>query len=200
MMRSSTPSAPTTMADLHARPPAGEARRGDIHDIVKRLPHDMVDDQGVPRRTTRTSSRITSRVGLHGVQLQGKEPLSEVRWVREHLQARRRGTAAGDPRSRPPANGPAVVAFDFAESRVSAINRRSQGWPGGIHACCSRVADARDVADAMKPSEIYLWGVDVSSGVEAVAGRRRSASCARSSRAPQMTRRIMEKPTIDAAR
>jgi phosphoribosylanthranilate isomerase len=88
-------------------PSRRQMKADDVRDIVKRLPHDIVTVGVFRDERPERVVEIASRVGLHGVQLHGKEPLSEVRWVRERLQFVIQGFVAGDPALAAAANGPA---------------------------------------------------------------------------------------------
>src|SRR3977135_1903046 len=68
-----------------------------VRDIVRRLPRE-VHTVGVFRNERpERIVEIVGRAGLRGVQLHGKEPASEVTWIRERVQFVIQAFAAGDP-------------------------------------------------------------------------------------------------------
>jgi phosphoribosylanthranilate isomerase len=141
-------------------------------DIVKHLPYDEVVTVGVFRdeRPERVVD-VVHRVGLKAAQLHGREPPSEVAYVRERVPLVIQGFAAGDPALAMAADGPAdIVLVDAAE-------------PGS-----GRVFDWMEIEDALQGARVVLaggltpenvadaiwrvqpWGVDVSTGVETAPG------------------------------
>ena len=56
-----------------------------VADIVKRLPHDTVTVGVFRNERPERVAEIVNTTGLRGAQLHGREPLSEVRWVRQRV-------------------------------------------------------------------------------------------------------------------
>lgn len=142
-------------------------------DIVRRLPRD-VGTVGVFRdERPERILEIVNRVGLHGVQLHGREPTSEVRWVRERVPFVIQGFAAGDPAIAQTAGGPAdVVLVDAPNPGSGQVFDWSlaEGVPGGVRLLLAGGLTPTNVGEAIR--RVRPWGVDVSSGVEASPGRK----------------------------
>jgi phosphoribosylanthranilate isomerase len=116
---------------------------------------------------------IVSKVGLHGVQLHGHEPLSEVRWIRERVPFVIQAFTAGDPALAAAANGPAdAVLIDSPNPGSGRVFdwTLAEGAPGGVKLILSGGLTHDNVAEAI--ARVRPWGVDVSSGVEATPGRK----------------------------
>src|SRR4051794_35166675 len=68
-----------------------------VRDIIKRLPRE-VHTVGVFRNEQPTKIlEFVNRAGLHGAQLHGSEPASEVEWIRERVPFVIQAFSAGDP-------------------------------------------------------------------------------------------------------
>jgi phosphoribosylanthranilate isomerase len=142
-------------------------------DIVKRLPRE-VTTVGVFRddRPAHVVD-VASRVGFHAVQLHGREPRSEVQWIRERVRFVIQGFAAGDPALAAAVNSPAdVILVDSPNPGSGRVFdwRLAEGAPSGVRLLIAGGLTAHNVADAIRV--LRPWGVDVSSGVEVAAGRK----------------------------
>jgi len=114
---------------------------------------------------------VASRVGLHAVQLHGREPRTEVQWIRERVSFVIQAFAAGDPALRAAVNSPAdVILVDSPNPGSGRVFdwRLAEGAPSGVRLLLAGGLTSHNVADAIKL--VRPWGVDVSSGVEAAAG------------------------------
>jgi phosphoribosylanthranilate isomerase len=143
----------------------------DVRSIVKRLPPGATTI-GVFRdeRPERVLETVNT-VGLVGAQLHGREPASEVRWVRERLPLVIQGFSAGDPSIADAAEGRAdLVLLDAAEpgSGRAFDWALAEGVRPGARLLLAGGLTPENVADAVK--RVRPWGVDVSSGVETEAG------------------------------
>ena len=142
-------------------------------DIVRRLPTGTVT-VGVFRdeRPERLVETIHG-VGLTGALLHGREPLSEVRWVRSRVKFVIQAFAAGDPALSAAANGPAdVILIDSPDPGSGRLFdwKLAEGAPGGIRLLVAGGLTADNVGDAIR--RIRPWGVDVATGVESSPGRK----------------------------
>jgi len=154
-------------------PSRRQVRPDAVRDIVNRLPRE-VTTVGVFRddRPAHVVD-VASRVGLHAVQLHGREPRSEVQWIRERVRFVIQAFAAGDPSLSAAVNSPADVilvdSLDPGSCRVFDW-RRAECAPSGVRLLIAGGLTAHNVGDAIRV--LRPWGVDVSSGVEAAAGRK----------------------------
>lgn len=142
-------------------------------DIVRRLPREVVTVGVFRDERPERILEVVNRVGLHGVQLHGREPISEVRWVRERVPFVIQGFAAGDPAIAQTSGGPAdVVLVDAPNPGSGQVFDWSlaEGVPGGVRLLLAGGLTPSNVGEAIR--RVRPWGVDVSSGVEASPGRK----------------------------
>jgi phosphoribosylanthranilate isomerase len=154
-------------------PSRRQVRPDDVRSIVKRLPHDIVTVGVFANERPERVVEVASTVGLHGVQLSGQEPLSEVRWIRERLQFVIQGFTAGDPALASAANGPAdVVLVDSPNPGSGQVFdwRLAEGAPRGMRLLLAGGLSPDNVAEAIR--RVRPWGVDVATGVESSPGRK----------------------------
>jgi phosphoribosylanthranilate isomerase len=154
-------------------PSRRQVRPDDVRSIVKRLPHDVVSVGVFVNERPERVVEIASMVGLHGVQLSGREPLSEVRWIRERLPFVIQGFTAGDPALATAANGPAdVVLVDSPNPGSGQVFdwRLAEGAPGGVRVLLAGGLTPENVSEAIR--RVRPWGVDVATGVESGPGRK----------------------------
>ena len=111
-------------------------------------------------------------LGLGGAQLHGREPLSDVRWIRQRVPFVIQAFAAGDPALAAVGNGPADIVLVDADDPGSGkvfdwalADARARAVCG----CCSRAASTpRTSREAIR--RVRPWGVDVATGVETTPG------------------------------
>ena len=118
-------------------------------------------------------AKIVSEVGLKGAQLHGREPLSEVRWVRKRVPFVIQAFNAGDAAIASAANGPAdIVLIDSPGGGSGKVFDWSlaEGAPGGVRLLLAGGLNPENVAEAIR--RVRPWGVDVSTGVEASRGKK----------------------------
>ena len=112
-----------------------------VRDIVRRLPREVTTVGVFRNESPRHIVEIVNRTGLHGVQLHGGEPESEVEWIRERVSFVIQAFAAGDPalataRGEQGRRHPRRLARARARAKCS-----TGGWPRAHRsacACCSR--------------------------------------------------------------
>jgi phosphoribosylanthranilate isomerase len=142
-------------------------------DIVRRLPPEIVT-VGVFRDERRERVvEAANTVGLRAVQLHGAETPEDCRWIRERVPATIRAFAAG---SRGlddlAAYGADLVLIDSATPGSGQVFDWAvlEGAPVGRAFILAGGLTPGNVADAI--TAVRPWGVDVSSGVESVPGRK----------------------------
>jgi phosphoribosylanthranilate isomerase len=148
-----------------------QVSQADVAPILRRLPA-TITTVGVFRdeRPERVVD-IVNTLGLGGAQMHGREPASEVRWVRERVPMVIQGFAAGDPGIESVAEGGAdLVLVDAAEpgSGRAFDWALADGVPPGMRMLLAGGLTPDNVADAIR--RVRPWGVDVSTGVETTPG------------------------------
>jgi len=148
-------------------------RPDQVREIVHRLPPETVTVGVFRDERPERVVEIVNQVGLTGAQLHGREPLSEVRWIRQRVQFVVQAFAAGDPALAAAANGPAdLVLVDSPDPGSGRLFdwTLAEGAPGGVRLVLAGGLTADNVGDAIE--RVRPWGVDVSSGVERSPGRK----------------------------
>ena len=144
-------------------------------DIVGRLPTGEVLTVGVfrdeqPERVV----EIVNTVGLKAAQLSGREPISDVRYIRQRVPFVIQGFAAGDPALSSAANGPAdLLLIDSPDPGSGRVFdwALAEGAPGGMRLVLAGGLTPDNVGAAIE--RVRPWGVDVATGVEVAGGTSR---------------------------
>ena len=162
-------------------------------DIVKHLPYDEVVTFGVFRdeRPERVA-QIVNTVGLKGAQLHGREPATEVVYVRQRVPLVIQGFAAGDPALSMASEGPAdFVLLDAPDPGSGRVFDWCDidGALDGVRLFLAGGLTSENVADAIW--RVRPWGVDVSTGVETAPGSGRKD--------PRKLRRFIEAARVAGA-
>jgi phosphoribosylanthranilate isomerase len=114
---------------------------------------------------------LVNTLGLSGAQLHGREPLSDVRWVRRRVPFVIQGFAAGDPALAAVGNGPVDIVLVDADEPGSGVAfdwALSDAVPAGVRLLLAGGLHQGNVAQAIK--RVRPWGVDVTTGVETTPG------------------------------
>ena len=97
-----------------------QVRPDDVRDILRRLPPGTVSVGVFRDERPERVVELVHRLGLTGAQLHGREPLSEVRWVRRRVPFVIQAFAAGDP-ALAAAPGDTTAAGRVARAREAAL-------------------------------------------------------------------------------
>lgn len=171
-----------------------------VRDILRRLPREIVTVGVFRNERPERVVEIAGRVGLHGVQLHGDEPISEVRWIRERVQFVIQAFTAGDPALAAAANSPAdVVLVDSPDPGSGKVFdwRLAEGAPGGIRMLLAGGLTPDNVGEAIRL--VRPWGVDVSTGVEMAPGRKDPRKLRRFVEAARAAGEDADDPILDLA-
>jgi len=143
----------------------------DARDVLKRLPPGTVTVGVFRDERPGRVVEIVNSVGLSGAQLHGREPSSEVRYVRARVPFVIQGFRAGDAAVAGAADGKAdIVLLDAPEPGSGRVFDWSlaEGVPAGMRLLLAGGLTPDNVAEAIR--KVRPWGVDVSSGVETEPG------------------------------
>jgi len=139
--------------------------------ILRRLPPGTVTVGVFRDERPQRVVEIVNSVGLTGAQLHGREPASEMRWVKARVGLAIQAFAAGDPALAGAADGGAdVVLVDAAQPGSGRVFDWAQvdGVGHGVRLMLAGGLTPGNVVDAIR--RVRPWGVDVSSGVETEPG------------------------------
>jgi phosphoribosylanthranilate isomerase len=140
-------------------------------DVLKRLPTGLATVGVFRDERPGRVVEIVNSVGLGGAQLHGREPSSEVRYVRARVPFVIQAFRAGDPSVAGAADGKAdIVLLDAPEPGSGRVFDWSlaEGVPLGMRLLIAGGLTPGNVADAIR--HVRPWGVDVSTGVETEPG------------------------------
>lgn len=153
---------------------AGSPRRvtpETVGEILHRLPPGIITVGVFRDERKERVAEIVNTLGLGGAQLSGREPLSDVRWIRQRVPFVIQGFRAGDPSLAAVANGPVdIVLVDNDEPGSGA----TFDWaltdvvPAGVRLLLAGGLHPGNVAEAIR--RVRPWGVDVATGVETTPG------------------------------
>jgi phosphoribosylanthranilate isomerase len=146
-----------------------------VRDIAKRLPREIHTIGVFRNHRPEHILDVVSRTGLHGVQLHGAEPESEVEWLRDRVQFVIKAYRAGDPALATAGKSRAdIILVDSPDPGSGKVFdwRLAEGAPSGIRLMLAGGLTPENVGEAIRL--VRPWGVDVSSGVEERPGRKDS--------------------------
>jgi phosphoribosylanthranilate isomerase len=142
-----------------------------VGEILHRLPGGVITVGVFRDETKERVVEVVNTLGLGGAQLHGREPLSDVRWIRKRVPFVIQGFAAGDPALAAVANGPVdIVLVDAKEpgSGTAFDWALADAVPPGVRLLLAGGLNGENVAQAIR--RVRPWGVDVSTGVETTPG------------------------------
>jgi phosphoribosylanthranilate isomerase len=142
-----------------------------VGEILHRLPPGIITVGVFRDEAKERVVEIVNTLGLGGVQLHGREPLSDVRWIRRRVPFVIQGFRAGDPALAAVANGPVdIVLVDADEPGGGKVFDWSlaDSVPAGVRLLLAGGLHAENVATAIQ--RVRPWGVDVATGVETFPG------------------------------
>lgn len=144
-----------------------------VRDIVRRLPREISTVGVFRNESPKHIIEVVNRTGLHGVQLHGTEPASEVEWIRDRVRFVIQAFPAGDPAlATARASKADVILVDSPSPGSGKVFdwRLAEGAPPGVHLLIAGGLTPENVGEAIRT--VRPWGVDVSTGVEEKPGRK----------------------------
>jgi phosphoribosylanthranilate isomerase len=142
-----------------------------VGEILHRLPNGVITVGVFRDETKERVVELVNTLGLAGAQLHGREPLSDVRWIRKRVPFVIQGFAAGDPALAAVANGPIDIVLVDAKEPGSGIAfdwALADAVPPGVRLLLAGGLNGENVGAAIR--RVRPWGVDVSTGVETTPG------------------------------
>jgi phosphoribosylanthranilate isomerase len=142
-----------------------------VGEILHRLPPGVITVGVFRDETKERVVELVNTLGLGGAQLHGREPLSDVRWIRRRVPFVIQGFAAGDPALAAVGNGPVDIVLVDADAPGSGTVfdwALADAVPAGVRLLLAGGLNAENVAQAIR--RVRPWGVDVSTGVETTPG------------------------------
>jgi phosphoribosylanthranilate isomerase len=142
-----------------------------VAEILHRLPSDVITVGVFRDERQERVVQLVNTLGLSGAQLHGREPLSDVRWVRRRVPFVIQAFAADDPALAAVGNGPVdIVLVDAGEPGSGVVFdwALADVVPAGVRLLLAGGLHQGNVAQAIR--RVRPWGVDVSSGVETIPG------------------------------
>lgn len=141
--------------------------------IVRRLPHGTVTVGVFKNESPETIVSTVTQCGLSGAQLHGREPVSEVRWIRKRLPFVIQAFMAEDPHLTSAKKSPADIILLDAKTPGSGNVfdwRLANNAPSGVRLLVAGGLNPNNVAQAIE--QIKPYGVDVATGVESAPGKK----------------------------
>ena len=142
-----------------------------VAEVLHRLPGGVVTVGVFRDETKERVVELVNTLGLSGAQLHGREPLSDVRWIRKRVPFVIQGFSAGDPTLAAVGNGPVDIVLVDADSPGSGSAfdwALADAVPPGVRLLLAGGLNGENVAQAIR--RVRPWGVDVSTGVETTPG------------------------------
>ncbi len=141
--------------------------------IVRRLPHGTVSVGIFKNESPEKIVSTVTQCGLSGAQLHGREPVSEVRWIRKRLPFVIQAYSADDPQLPSASNSPADILLLDASTPGSGNVfdwRLATNAPSGVRLMIAGGLNPENVSQAIE--QLSPYGVDVATGVESSPGKK----------------------------
>lgn|GEM_PF-101596 len=141
--------------------------------IVRRLPHGTVTVGVFKNESPEKIVSTVTQSGLSGAQLHGREPVSEVRWIRKRLPFVIQAYSADDPQLASASNSPAdILLLDAATPGSGNVFdwRLASNAPTGVRLMIAGGLNPDNITQAIE--QLNPYGVDVATGVESSAGKK----------------------------
>jgi phosphoribosylanthranilate isomerase len=142
-----------------------------VAEILHRLPPGIITVGVFRDERKERVVELVNTLGLGGAQLSGREPLSDVRWIRQRVPFVIQGFPAGDPALAAVANGPVDIVLIDADEPGSGTTfdwALADAVPAGVRLLLAGGLHPGNVANAI--ARVRPWGVDVATGVETTPG------------------------------
>jgi phosphoribosylanthranilate isomerase len=142
-----------------------------VANILHRLPPGVVTVGVFRDEQKERVVEIVNAIGLGGAQLHGREPLSDVRFVRRRVPFVIQAFTAGDPAIAAVANGPVDIVLVDADQPGSGTAfdwALADAVPPGVRLLLAGGLNGENVGAAIR--RVRPWGVDVATGVETTPG------------------------------
>jgi phosphoribosylanthranilate isomerase len=140
-------------------------------EILHRLPSGVITAGVFRDEAKERVVEIVNTLGLGGAQLHGREPMSDVRWVRKRVPFVIQAFTAGDPALAAVGNGPVDIVMVDADAPGSGNVfdwALADAVPPGVRLLLAGGLNGENVAQAIR--RVRPWGVDVCTGVETTPG------------------------------
>ncbi len=145
----------------------------EAENIIKRLPHGTVTVGVFKNENPEMIVSTVTQIGLSGAQLHGREPVSEIRWIRKRLPFVIRAMEAEDPNLSSAGNSPADIILLDAQTPGGGRTfdwRLATNAPSGIRLMIAGGLNPDNIEEAIR--QIRPYGVDVATGVESRPGKK----------------------------
>ena len=142
-----------------------------VGEILHRLPPGIITVGVFRDERQERVVELVNTLGLSGAQLHGREPLSDVRWIRRRVPFLIQGFAADDPALAAVGNGPVdIVLIDAHEPGSGMVFdwALADAVPPGVRVLLAGGLHQGNVGQAIR--RVRPWGVDVATGVETTPG------------------------------
>ena len=152
-------------------PSARQVTPETVTEILHRLPAGIITVGVFRDERKERVVELVNTLGLGGAQLSGREPMSDVRWIRRRVPFVIQAFTAGDPALAAVGNGPVDIVMVDADQPGSGLTfdwALTDSVPPGVRLLLAGGLHPGNVEKAIR--RVRPWGVDVSTGVETTPG------------------------------